>query len=227
LYTATPGSTEFAHGVRKCLESEGVDVSVFEKFRPGSTDFSAFLLKVRQTNAEVLISGGFFPDHLVLVRQMREHNISVKGYIGPWGVAYPGFIKEVGDASEQLFGMCAWSPGITLPGTGEESEAFVTGFFKRFGKLPNTTTMHGYSSARALLTSIGKAQEKGNALSGDSIREELDHLDLMLPMERLAFDEKGDPKYYKQAIVQIQNGRMVAVYPEKRAAGKMIYPMVK
>lgn len=221
LFAATPGSTEFGNDVRTCLQRADIEIPIFEKFRPGSPDFSAFLLKVRQSNADLLISGGFFADHLVLARQLKEQNISLKAYLGPWGIAYPSFIETMGKTSEGLFGMCAWNPGITLPGTEKESHNFEQGFTARFGKIPNTTTMHGYTSAKALLSAVAGVLEDGGEPTRSNICRQLRSLDLILPMEHLEFDKKGDPKHYRQTVVQIQNGRMVAVYPPERATGHL------
>jgi len=221
LFSATPGSTEFGDEIRTCLEKSGIRVSIFDKFRPGTPDFSSFLLKLHMERADVLISGGFFPDHLVLARQLREQRLSLRVYLGPWGIAYPSFIQELGAAGEGLFGMCAWNPGITLPGTEKESESFVKGFQKRFSKVPNTTTMHGYSSGKALLTAMERSLDKTGNVDGETVCKELRSLDLLLPMERLVFDENGDPKYYRQVVVQIQDGRMVTVYPPFRATGSI------
>jgi branched-chain amino acid transport system substrate-binding protein len=225
VYAATPGSTEFGADLRSCLESAGISVPLFEKFRSGSTDFSAFLLKFQQAPVDILVSGGFYPDHLVLVRQLREQNTPLQAYIAPWGVAYQSFIREMGEASEQIFGTCAWNPGITLPGSEAQSQAFVQGFQQRFGQLPNTTTMHGYASARALLVGIERALAKQQPLTGEAIRQELSSLDLLLPMEHLQFDQKGDPRYYRHVIVQIQQGQMEVVYPPERATSEMVFPM--
>lgn len=219
LYTSTPGSTEFAQEVQKRLTHSGVSVSVFEKFRPGSPDFSALLLKIRGAGADTLVCGGFFQDHLVLVRQLREMNISLKAYVGPWGVAYPSFIEELGPAADRLFGMCAWSPGITLPGTEERSQTFTQGFRLRYGRDPTTTTMHGYTSALALLSALEADAGEGGSFRGEDVSRRLRGLDIPTPMERLAFDDRGDPRYYRQVVVQIQAGKLVAVHPRDRATG--------
>lgn len=224
LYTATPGSTEFGQEVEYRLRQAGIPVKIFEKFRPGQHDFSAFLLKVRAAGVDVLICGGFFPDHLVLVRQIREQNITLKAYLGPWGVAYPSFIQEMGSASELLFGMCGWHPGITLPGTEEASRNFTEGFQRRFGKVPNTTTMHGYTSAKAMLAAYEQDLKAGGTLEGMDVSRRLRELDVSTPMERLVFDEKGDPKHYRQVVVQVQGGNLVAVYPADRAGGSVRWP---
>lgn len=222
LFSATPGATELGNDIRACLQHGGVEIPIFEKFRPGLPDFSAFLLKVRQSHVDLLISGGFYADHLVLARQLKEQNIRLKAYLGPWGIAYPAFIEAMGGASEGLFGMCAWNPGVTLPGTEKESQDFVKGFAARFGQMPNTTTMHGYTSAKALLSAIAAVLAKGGELTGDNICGQLRSLDILLPMEHLQFDEKGDPRHYRQAVVQIQNGQMVIVYPPDRATGQAV-----
>ena len=222
LFSATPGSTEFGEEMRKHLEGSGVRVVMFEKFRPGTPDFSPFLMKLRMARGDVLVSGGFFPDHLILARQLAEQRLKLRAYLGPWGIAYPSFIETMGSAAEGLFGLCAWNPGITLPGTEKESEEFVEGFEKHFGRTPNTTTMHGYASCRALLAAMEKSLQRTGELRGETTCEELRRLDLLLPMERLVFDEYGDPRHYRQVVVQIQKGRMVAVYPPERATGRVL-----
>ena len=160
LYTATPGSTEFAANLKEILEKQGIKVPLYEKFRPGTPDFSVLLLKVKEQGVDVIVSGGFFPDNLLLARQLREQHIPIKAFIGPWGVAYAKFIRELQAASEGLMGMCAWNPGITQPGTEAASEDFVKRFQEKFGQTPNTTTMHGYTAARALLAAIAQVLHK-------------------------------------------------------------------
>jgi branched-chain amino acid transport system substrate-binding protein len=225
LYMATPGSTEFAETVSAQLKKAGIAIPLREKFRPGARDFSVFLLKVKEAQVDVLVSGGFFPDNLILVRQLRERPVGLKAFIAPWGVAYAGFIQEMGPASEGLLGTCAWNPGVTMPGTEKESQALVESFRRRFGEEPNTTTMHGYTSARALLAALEKVFRKKEPLTSPAIRRELAGLDLVLPMGRLKFDPHGDPEYYCHVVVQIQQGNMVAVYPPERSPGKVRYPL--
>jgi branched-chain amino acid transport system substrate-binding protein len=221
LHVATPGATEFASSIKSCLEESGEVAVILEKFRPGWPDFSVLLLKVKQAGIEVLVSGGFYADNLILARQVQERHLGLKAFVAPWGLAYPSFIREVGQGAEGLFGTCAWNPGITQPGTEKMSQVFVEGFRKRFGEDPNTTTMHGYTSARALLAAMETVIEKKMELTGEAISRALASLDLQLPMERLAFDEHGDPKYYEHVVVQIQKQKMVVVYPPGRATGKV------
>ena len=225
LYAATPGATEFAADLQSCLESRAIKVRLMEKFRLGTPDFTPLIGKLSSMKIEVIVSGGFFADHLLLVRQLRENRVYPKAYIGPFGIAYESFIREMGDDAEFLFSTCAWNPGITQPGTEKASHGFVDRFRRMFRREPNTTSMHGYTSTRALLMAIQQALQQHEPLTGPIIRRALADLDLILPMERLAFDENGDPLYYQHLVVQIQKGIPVAVYPPERATGPIVYPM--
>lgn len=225
LHLSTPGATEFGDLLTACLEGQGVAAPLREKFRPGWPDFSVLLLKVKQQGVDMLVSGGFFADNLILVRQLQERPLGLKGFLAPWGVAYPTFVREVGGAAEGLFGTCAWNPGITYPGTEAASQAFTEGFQRRFGEEPNTTSMHGYVSARALLSALDAVLAQKAPLNGQTLSRALAALDLTLPLGRLAFDEHGDPRYYEQVVVQIQKQKMVVVYPPERASGQVDFSL--
>jgi branched-chain amino acid transport system substrate-binding protein len=225
LYLSTPGATEFAESLKSCLEQKGVSVPIKEKFRPGWPDFSVLLLKVKQAGVDMLVSGGFFADNLIMVRQLKERPLGFKGFLAPWGVAYQSFLREVGGAANGLFGTCVWNPGITWPGTEKMSKAFTDEFRQRFGEEPNSTSMHGYTSAKAMLAAMAAVLQGKKELTGEAVSKALAGLDLVLPMGRLAFDKHGDPRYYQQVVVQIQNQKMVVVYPPDRATGKVDFSL--
>jgi branched-chain amino acid transport system substrate-binding protein len=224
LHAATPGATEFAADLERCLQPRGIPVRLGEKFRPGTPDFVPLIAKLATLPADVIVSGGFFADHILMVRQLREQRLSPKAYIGPWGVAYETFLEEMGEDAEHIYGTSAWMPGITLSGTEAASRAFVERCRRLFKREPSSTTMHGYTAARALLAAIDAVLRRSQPLTGANVRQALAGLDLLLPMERLSFDERGDPRSYRHVVVQVQGGRFVVVYPPERANGSAVYP---
>ena len=225
LHAATPGSTEFARDLRGCLQSRGIAVMLMEKFRPGTPDFTPLIAKLASMNMDVIVSGGFFADHLLLVRQLKENRVSPKAYIGPFGIAYESFVRELGENAEYLYSTFAWNPGITNPGTEAASKDFVERFRSMFHQEPNTTNMHGYTSTRAVLAAMQSVLHQKKPLTGPNIRQSLAKLDLVLPMERVAFDKHGDPRHYQHLVVQIQKGNFEVVYPPERSTASAIYPM--
>ena len=153
----------------------------------------------------LLVSGGFFPDNLLLARQLREQQVRLRAFIGPWGVAYAKFINELqgcqrgfdGDVRLESRHHSTWDRG--------RLRGFCQKISEKFGQSPNTTTMHGYTAARALLAAIAQVLKIDEPLNGIAISHELRKLDLVLPMEHLRFQENGDPVDYRQVIVQIQD----------------------
>ncbi|HEV8663849.1 MAG TPA: ABC transporter substrate-binding protein [Candidatus Methylomirabilis sp.] len=217
LSANTPGASQLALRQREGLRAAGIAVLVEDQFTPGLSDFAPLLSRVRAGGAPVLVSNAFFGDHLVLVRQLRARQHPLAAYLGTFGMEFPEVIRELGPASEGLFGTTTWEPGITAPGTEEASRAFVEAFQRRFGEPPAPLAMHGYAGARALLAALAAAP--GDRLTGPAVREALARVDLMLPIGRVAFTGTGDPQDYRRVVLQIQDGRHVVVYPPDRATG--------
>lgn len=225
LHAATPGSTELARDLELCLKTHGLNVRLVEKFRPGTPDFIPLIGKLAHLDIDVIVSGGFSPDHILFVRQLKESNVSPKAYIGPFGIAYESFIQALGQDADYLYSTCAWDSEFTLPGTESASKNFIKRFRRMFNRRPNTTNMHGYTSTRALIEAMGNVLRRGQSLTGANIRQALTAIDLTLPMEHLVFNQMGDPRNYRHVIVQIQSGRLVVVHPPQRATGTAIYPV--
>lgn len=225
IHASTPGSTELARDLEACLQARGTTVALMEKFRPGTPDFTPLIGKLSSMNVDVIVSGGFTPDHMLLIRQLKENRVSPKAYIGPFGIAYESFIQAMGDNAEYMYSTSAWGPEFTLPGTEKTSAAFVQRFRQMFNGQPNTTNMHGYTSARALIAAMGEVVNRDMPLTGDNIRRMLSEIDMALPMEQLVFDPQGDPMHYSHVVVQIQKGKIEAVYPPERATATAIYPV--
>ncbi len=224
LHSVTPGSSQLARHQREVLEKAGVRVAVFEPFSPGLSDFTPLLARARDAGAEVLLSDTFFADHLLLVRQMAQAAITVKAFLGAFGMEFPGVIKELGPASEGLFGTTSWQPGVNLGESEKESLAFIEAFTKRFGREPVPLTMHGYAAAKALLRALETVATSGRPMTGEAVRDALARVDLDTPLGRVKFAENGDPLFYERVVVQIQGGKHVVVYPKERATAPVRYP---
>jgi branched-chain amino acid transport system substrate-binding protein len=217
LYSHTPGASQLARRQKETLEKSGIRVSVFEPFAPGLSDFTPLLTRVRDAGAQALLSDTFFADHLLLVRQMAQAGIRVRAFLGAFGMEFPSVIRELGPAGEGLYGTTSWQPGVHLGGQESESRAFSEAYTKRFGGAPVPLSMHGYAAARTLLASLESVARAGKPLTGEALREALAAADVMTPLGRVKFDDKGDPLFYERVVVQIQNGRHVVVYPRDRA----------
>jgi branched-chain amino acid transport system substrate-binding protein len=224
LYSHTPGASQLARRQKETLEKSGIRVSVFEPFAPGLSDFTPLLARVRDAGAQALLSDTFFADHLLLVRQMAQAGIRLRAFLGAFGMEFPSVIRELGPAGEGLYGTTSWQPGVHLGGQESESRAFIEAYTKRFGGAPVPLSMHGYAAARTLLASLESVARSGKTLTGDVLRDALAAADVMTPLGRVKFDDRGDPLFYERVVVQIQSGRHVVVYPRDRATAPAQFP---
>ena len=224
LYSATPGATQLARLQKERLERNGIRVTAFESFQTGTPDFIPLLARVKASGARLLLMDGFFADNLVLLRQLPGQMAAGFAVVGAFGMEFPALVAQLGPLAEGAIGAIVWEPGMSLSGDLDGSRAYETGFAREFKHPPTPLSMYGYTAARAALAALEKASRKSVPPERDAVRDALRETDLLLPLERLRFDEHGDPQRYEVGIFQIQNGRHVLLYPREKAAGKMIQP---
>jgi branched-chain amino acid transport system substrate-binding protein len=224
LYSTTPGAAQLARRQRDALTAAGIAVSVFEPFTPGLADFTPLLARVRDLQAEVLLSDAFFADHLLIVRQLAQGGVRVRGFLGAFGLEFPAVIRELQAAAEGLLGTTAWQPGVFVPGAAAESKAFTEAYQARFSQEPPPLAMHGYAAAQAVIGALGALGADPGMPGGEALRSALARVDLETPLGRIRFDPAGDPLFYERVIVQVQDRRHVVVYPPAAATARLVYP---
>lgn len=224
LYSSTPGASQLARRQREALAAASVQVPVFEPFTPGLSDFTPFLLRIRDRDVEVVLSDAFFADHLLMVRQMAQSGVRVRAFLGAFGLEFPSVVRDLGTAAEGLLGTTTWQPGVFVPGDEAESRAFVETYRARFGQEAIPLSMHGYAAARTLFAAMGATLAGGQPLAREALRDALARVEVETPLGRIRFDPNGDPLFYERVIVQIQGGRHVVVYPKAAATARLIYP---
>jgi hypothetical protein len=77
-----------------------------------------------------------------------------------------------------------------------------------------------------MLEAIVQGGGKSGNYSFEKTRTVLRAMDTVGSLGRVAFDEKGEPKYFTAILFQTQKGNQVVVYPKDRALGTIRYPAV-
>ncbi|MFQ5857935.1 MAG: ABC transporter substrate-binding protein [Anaerolineae bacterium] len=227
LHSVTPGATQTAERLRELLEANGVEVSVTEKFTPGLSDFTPLLTRVRDADAQVLISLGFTGDNVLMIRQLKEQNINIGGFLAMFGASLRAPVFKLGEAANYTSSTAIWEPelGLVTPGAEAISEEFAQGFKEAMGKEADGLTQHGYSTGLALLTAMRNVADAGKPITSQNIRDALTKIDVPTPLERVQFDPSGESMHYKIAVVQIQGDDSVVVWPPEQATGEAVFPM--
>ncbi len=216
FYSSTPGSTQLAEKQREIFRMAHIKVVSFEMFSPGLSDFTPLVLRAKKSGADVILSDGFFIDNLMIVRAIRAQDLRFLAFVGTFGMEFPEVIKQLGASANNIIGTAVWMPDLPLHGTEKMHNEFIAAFRKKWGKGPVNLSLYGYCATKALLKAIENAIEKTAEPSGSSIVNELRRIDILTPMGRIGFDEKGDPKYFEVRGIQIQDGRHVVIYPKEK-----------
>jgi branched-chain amino acid transport system substrate-binding protein len=224
LFSSTPGATQLARLQKERLEARGVRISAFEGFQTGTPDFIPLLARVKASGAQLLLMDGFFADNLVLLRQIHGRAGPILAVVGAFGMEFPALIAQLGPLGEGAMGAVVWEPGISLSGDLEGSRVYEAGFARQFGHPPAPLSMYGYTATRAVVAALEKVSGRSVPPARDAIRDALRKTDLLLPLQRLQFDEHGDPLHFEVGIFQIQGGRHILLFPREKAAGKILAP---
>lgn len=226
LYNSLSATTEIAEAAKDLLLKAGLEVPVFEKFEKGTTNYKPILLKVKDAGCDVLLVEGYFPDYVGTIKDAKILNLPVKAYVGAWGIGTPEFVRELGPVSEYIYGTSIWELG-TAPKEAKKEEAEIVADYKaRFKEEPSYIAMLGYLSGKYMLEAIVQGGGKAGAYTPEKTRQALRSLDTVGPLGRVAFDEKGDPRFFTAVLFQTQKGNQVVVYPKDRALGTAQYPGV-
>jgi branched-chain amino acid transport system substrate-binding protein len=226
LYNSQSATSEIAQAVQQQLIGLGVAVPVMEKFEKGTTNFKPLLLKARDAGCEVLLVEGYFQDYVGTIKDAKVLNLPVKAYVGAWGIGTPDFVRELGAMSEYVYGTSVWEMG-TAPAAAKAQEAAIVADYKaKYNEEPSYIAMLAYLSANYMLDAVRQGGGASGAYDLGKTRQHLRATDLMSPMGRIAFDERGDPKHFTCVLFQTQKGDQVVIYPPDRSTGKVVFPAV-
>jgi branched-chain amino acid transport system substrate-binding protein len=130
-----------------------------EIFGPADTDFTSQILKIRETNPDVLIVYGYPSPSAIITRQAKQLGVSAK-IIGSNATSSRKYPQIVGDAAAGTQNV------ITVAGLPESDEpamkAYRERFEKRFPELvkqdrPDLADLLGYGGALAFVEGLKKA----------------------------------------------------------------------
>lgn len=182
----------------EAFEESGGKVLIAQPFEVGGKDFRTEILKVKQTNPEVV----FIVDHVaegsVVLKQAAELDMDVQ-----WVVDVSMLSKEVpelaGEAAEGIMGLRAGSTQT------EEFKVFEEAFMEKYDEKPTIWADFGYDT----MMLVAEAIEKGG-YNADGIQEALFEVaeDYIGPSGPKAFDEYGIAKGYYEWVT-VEDGEWV------------------
>jgi branched-chain amino acid transport system substrate-binding protein len=210
-----PGSREMATRLKEDAIAAGLQAGEPEVYSFGMTDFGPLIEKARASNAEAWIAFGIARDAADMVKSFRKHRYAPQLFVAQ-GAADPQFIRLLGQDAEQAIGITPWERGFATP----ENKRFTEAYARKWSAEPTLLAAQGYAAAKVLEEAVRRA----GAIDQDKVRGELQMLELETPLGRYKVDKGGAQLGARPAIVQIQGGRRVIVWPGNLATAKWQLP---
>lgn len=219
-----PG-TEISKLTLAGLKKAGVKVAADITYPLSISDLSPVLRRATASHPDVLIQIGYVNQNITALRNLQVVKPKVKALVSYWDMAAPSIIKAVGKYANDAYGTVTWAPGTAPAALHQREQDFIRDYKKKYGGTPGYLAAGGYATANMLLAAIDSAAKSGKVTRA-SIETALKGLTTETIIGHVKFDSRGANTGYSSIVTQIQNGKLVAVWPKDRAAGNYQYPAV-
>ncbi len=229
VYVDEPFPAGMAKHAKRLAEANGIQVVTYEKYSPGTKDFTILLQKVRASGADGFYASAYMDDQKIMIRQMKEANLAfpytymVYSGMPQWG--------DLGDDGLYIFGHTLYHENLNWKVTAGMSRAeFEKVFDKQFPNAENPPDFQTSLSYGAGVL-LGLFIEKSGSLEGAALKKAA--LDLSSKVTVMTgpyqIDDAGKQLLMPFIVTQVQKKdgkqRLVLLFPEDVATGKIVYPI--
>lgn len=189
-------------------------------YPPNPISLASEVREAKDLKPDALFATCRLRDAILLVEEMYKHKFDVEGL---FGVVAPGFadpsFHKLGKLSDCAYNICPWHDEVS-----EFARKVAQDYEAKFKKPFNMNSAHSYDAIMVIADSL----ERAGSVEKDQLRNAIVATKLKNktiiggPIE---FDEYGDNKGARAALVQIQGGKPKVVLPEDAATSKAIFPV--
>jgi len=193
----------FAEFAKKFIEDSGkAKVVLFEGVTPGAVDYSAIVQKIKQSQADAVMFGGYHPEASKIVGAMKRKKLDV-AFISDDGVKDMAFLKVAGKNAE---GVYASGPKdttknpIAIQAFAEHKAIYHADAGNFYG--------NAYAAALALINAL---KTTGGATDLPALQKALQTEKVDTPIGVISFAATGEAVGVGFSIFQVRDGQFVAV----------------
>jgi branched-chain amino acid transport system substrate-binding protein len=182
------------------IKALGGEVTAYEEYNRGETDFKAQLTNIKSSNPEVVFVHGYYTEGSIIARQLKELGINAQLIVNG-GQGIQKFIELAGAASEGAVFPTIWLPGLP----DERSRKFEAAFRAKYKSEPGQYEAGTYES---IYTVLGAAK----AGAGSSPAQIQDGLHKLKNFETIVGKINFDAKNQNNGDVRFgtfENGKIV------------------
>jgi branched-chain amino acid transport system substrate-binding protein len=219
-------------GLEKWFKGNGWEVTSFDTYATGSSDFSPSLIKVRAQNAQVIVPIFDMPQSGILLKQARAMQIPalMAGFISP--IACENAWKVFEGEVEGMINM-VYEVGPIPVKAVPKSVAFNENYGKRYGQKARTELSgHGPGPSYDAVYIMANAIERAKTVEPEALVKAIEQTDMQGAIGRIRFGKDhqvvygDDPKETALGVgfQWVKPGKRVVIFPESVAEAKIQLP---
>lgn len=221
LYADDAFDVSVADGTRKAIGKTSMKIAVDQRYSSKASDFNSMLSLIKSKDVDAILVAGHETEILNFIRQSKTLNVNPKLYAFTVGVPSADFRAALAQDANYAFGMTSWVRSASHKDDYfGNAEQFAAEYQKRFGYEPD----YHAASAVADVEAFVKAIEAANSLDPAKVRDAIARVDFDSLYGRVRFNAVGQINL-PQTVVQVQKGKLVAIYGPKGMIEKPLYPM--
>jgi branched-chain amino acid transport system substrate-binding protein len=190
----------------------------------GIQDLFAEVSKIKALKPDVLFPVARPGDAKLMIRELYQQRVELQGIISPGNPGWydPEFIRETKALSDYIMNNVPWyNP------QGKMYKQVNAEFSKKYpGKYIDTNSGYAYLGVLVIADALERAKSTKPEDMVAALRKTYLKQDLMVG-GAVTFDHRGDNVNADSALVQIIEGSVKVVLPQKAAEAKYVYPMPK
>jgi branched-chain amino acid transport system substrate-binding protein len=214
-------------GFKKYCAENGIKVVHYELFPMALEDYNSLLMKVQSKSPDLLLVGSHLLVAMKTIKALKEIDFSPKAVAFSYGPTVPQFIEELKGDAEMVLAASEWTPN--MPYTGPVFGAardFNKAYFQRFRRYPDyveAASAGGALAQQMVVEKLGLEPPLSNE-DRQRIMKELHAGAFYTFYGKIQFGADGANIAHPPVLAQVQNGKLVTVFPLEFAEARIVYP---
>ena len=215
------GRYSIGKGSKEALRKRGYQIVEEIAYPAVTQDVTTYINKIKAARPDAFVITSFPNDALLVGRAVEQLGLKVPIAIGvSSGYVLHTFRSNLGPLAERWFVVGGWNPDV--PGAKPLADRFKA----KYKVDMNEHAALAYQTAWVLKEAIEQAKSTEREKINDALhRVKIEPGPLMvMPFEKIEFDQTGQNPYARELILQVREGQLVTVWPEKYASQKPVFP---
>lgn len=215
------GRASVGKGTKEALQKQGYQIVEEIVYPSSAQDVTTYINKVKASKPDAFIVTSFPNDSILVSRALEQLSVKVPLVIGVSAAyALPSFVSNQGPIANNWFIVSGWNPDI--PGAKPLADKYKAKFDVEMNE-------HATLAYQTVLV-LKQALENAKSADREKLNEALRKLkiapgpSLVMPYAGIEFDETGQNPHARELMLQVQNGKVVTVWPENLAPAKPVIP---